>query len=152
LQAEQRASAVARDTLLVPEVVPLAATEVAMLGEQATELARLGLGGEPFGTDAFLVRTIPRLVRGRDVGTLLRQVAAELTSDGVATAVERSRDALLATLACHAATRVGDRLGAQEAQALLQAMDGVEVNAHCPHGRPVAVQLRRAQVEALFGR
>jgi DNA mismatch repair protein MutL len=79
-------------------------------------------------------------------------VAAELTGDGVATAVERSRDAMLATLACHAATRVGDRLAAAEVQALLQAMDGVEVNAHCPHGRPVAVRLRRAQVEALFGR
>ena len=62
------------------------------------------------------------------------------------------RDALLATLACHAATRVGDHLDPDEARALLAAMDGVPVNAHCPHGRPVAVQLRRPQVEALFGR
>jgi hypothetical protein len=31
-------------------------------------------------------------------------------------------------------------------------MDGVAINAHCPHGRPVAVQLARGQVEALFGR
>jgi DNA mismatch repair protein MutL len=152
LQAEQRGTTVARDALLVPEVVTLAATELAMLAEQADALAALGLEGEPFGPDAFLVRTVPRVARGRDVGTLLRQVAAELTGEGVATAVERSRDAMLATLACHAATRVGDRLEATEAQALLQAMDGVAVNAHCPHGRPVAVRLRRAQVEALFGR
>jgi DNA mismatch repair protein MutL len=152
LQAEHRAAAVARDALLVPEVVPLAASEVALLAEHAPALAALGLEGESFGADAFLVRTVPRVARGRDVGTLLTQVAAELNSEGVATAVERSRDAMLATLACHAATRVGDRLDAAEAQALLQAMDGVEVNAHCPHGRPVAVRLRRAQVEALFGR
>jgi DNA mismatch repair protein MutL len=152
LQAEQRASAVARDPLLVPEVVPLSPTEVALLAEHAASLGALGLEGEPFGDDAFLVRTVPRVVRGRDVGALLRQVAAELAADGVTTAVERSRDAMLATVACHAATRVGDRLAAAEAQALLRAMDGVPVNAHCPHGRPVAVQLRRAQVEALFGR
>jgi DNA mismatch repair protein MutL len=152
LQAEQRAAGVPRDPLLVPEVVPLAATEVTLLGEHAAALAALGLEGEPFGDDAFLVRTVPRVVRGRDVGALLRQVAAELATEGVTTAVERSRDAMLATIACHAATRVGDRLGASEAEALLRAMDGVRVNAHCPHGRPVAVQLRRAEVEALFGR
>ena len=152
LQAEQRAAAVAHDALLVPEVVPLSATEVALLAEQGTALATLGLEGEPFGPDAFLVRTLPRVMRGRDVGALLRQVAAELAGDGVSTAVERSRDAMLATVACHAATRMGDRLGAEEAHALLRAMDGVPVNAHCPHGRPVAVQLKRAQVEALFGR
>ena len=152
LQAEHRGTTVARDALLVPEVVPLGRSEVALLGERAVALAAVGLEGEPFGDDAFLLRTVPRLVRGRDVGDLLRHVAAEVATDGVATAVERSRDALLATLACHAATRVGDRLDAAEAQALLASMDGVAVNAHCPHGRPVAVQLARRQVEALFGR
>jgi DNA mismatch repair protein MutL len=152
LQVEHRGTTVARDALLVPEVVALGRSEVALLGEQATALAAVGLEGEPFGDDAFLLRTVPRLVRGRDVGDLLRHVAAEVAADGVATAVERSRDSLLATLACHAATRVGDRLDAAEAQALLAAMDGVAVNAHCPHGRPVAVQLARRQVEALFGR
>jgi len=152
LQAEQRAAGVPRDPLLVPEVVPLAATEVALLGEHAEALAALGLEGEPFGDDAFLVRTVPCVMRGRDVGALLRQVATELAAEGVTTAVERSRGAMLATIACHAATRMGDRLGASEAEALLRAMDGVAVNAHCPHGRPVAVQLRRAEVEALFGR
>jgi DNA mismatch repair protein MutL len=152
LQVTHRGSDVERDALLVPEVVPLGRSEVALLGEQAAALAAAGLEGEPFGDDAFLLRTVPRLVRGRDVGELLRHVAAEVASDGVATAVERSRDLLLATLACHAATRVGDRLDAAEAQALLASMDGVPVNAHCPHGRPVAVQLARRQVEALFGR
>jgi DNA mismatch repair protein MutL len=152
LQAEHRGATVPNDALLVPEVVPLAVTEAALLGEHAEALAALGLEGEPFGPDAYLVRTVPRVMRGRDVGRLLKDVAAELASEGVATALERSRDAMLATVACHAATRVGDRLAAEEAQALLRAMDGVAVNAHCPHGRPVAVQLRRTQVEALFGR
>jgi DNA mismatch repair protein MutL len=152
LQAEHGAAAVAHDVLLVPEVVPLSATEAALLAEHAAALAALGIEGEGFGPDAFVVRTLPRVMRGRDVGALLRQVAAELAGDGVSTAVERSRDAMLATIACHAATRMGDRLDAKEAHALLRAMDGVPVNAHCPHGRPVAVQLKRAQVEALFGR
>jgi DNA mismatch repair protein MutL len=82
----------------------------------------------------------------------VQAIAAELLEGGVAESAERAQRLVLATVACHAATRVGQRLDASEVEALLAAMDGVAINAHCPHGRPVAVQLARAQVEALFGR
>jgi DNA mismatch repair protein MutL len=152
LRAERRAGGVARDALLVPETVTLSPAEVAALGEQATSLAAAGLEGEPFGTDTFLLRTVPRLLRGRDVGPLLRAVAAELVEEGASGAAERAADAALATVACHAVIRVGQRLDAAEVQALLTSMDGVEVAAHCPHGRPVAAELGRPQLEALFRR
>jgi DNA mismatch repair protein MutL len=95
---------------------------------------------------------VPRLVRGRDVGDLLRTLAADLAEDGASAAAERARDATLARIACHSVVRVGQRLDAAEVRALLEAMDGVEVIAHCPHGRPVAAELTRAQLEALFRR
>jgi len=72
--------------------------------------------------------------------------------EGASAAAERAADAALATIACHGVVRVGQRLGAAEAQALLASMDGVEVSAHCPHGRPVAAELARTQLEALFRR
>jgi len=152
LRAECRAGGVARDRLLVPETIALAAAESAVLVEHAGALAAAGLEGEPFGDGTFLLRTVPRLLRGRDVGALVRAVAAELVEEGASAAVERATDAALATVACHGVVRVGQRLGAAEAQALLAAMDGVEISAHCPHGRPVASELPRAQLEALFRR
>jgi len=152
LRAEQRSGGVARDPLLVPEAIELPATEVAVLAEHAGVLATAGLEGEPFGDGTFLLRTVPRLLRGRDAGALVRALAAELADEGASAAAERAVDAALATIACHAVVRVGQRLDVTEVHALLAAMDGVEVSAHCPHGRPVAAELTRPQLEALFKR
>ena len=152
LRAECRAGGIARDRLLVPETIALAAAESAALAEHAAALAAAGLEGEPFGEGTFLLRTVPGLLRGRDVGALVRAVAGELVEEGASAAAERATDAALATIACHGVVRVGQRLGAAEAQALLASMDGVEVSAHCPHGRPVAAELARPQLEALFRR
>ena len=152
LRAECRAGGIARDRLLVPETIALPAAESAVLAEHAAALAAAGLEGEPFGEGTFLLRTVPGLLRGRDVGALVRAVAGELVEEGASAAAERATDAALATIACHGVVRVGQRLGAAEAQALLASMDGVEVSAHCPHGRPVAAELARTQLEALFRR
>jgi DNA mismatch repair protein MutL len=152
LRAERQKGGVARDALLVPETVELPPAEAALLGENLDALAAAGLEGEPFGAGTFLLRTVPRLLRGRDAGALLRAIAAELNDEGASSAAERAADAALATIACHSVVRVGQRLDAAEVQALLASMDDVEVAAHCPHGRPVAAEIGRAQVEALFNR
>jgi DNA mismatch repair protein MutL len=152
LRAEHAAGAVARDTLLVPETIALPPVQVAALAEHERMLAAVGLEGEPFGDGTFLLRTVPRLLRGQDVGELVRALGHELAADGASQAATRAVDAVLATLACHSAVRVGQRLGPDQVRSLLEAMDTVDVNAHCPHGRPVAVVLSRARLESLFGR
>jgi len=152
LKGEQAGGGVARDALLVPEAVALPPAQAALLGEHTAELAAAGLEGEPFGPGTFLLRTVPRLLRGHDAGGLLRAVATELAEEGASAAGERARDDALATLACHSSVRVGQRLDESQVRALLEQMDAVDVNAHCPHGRPVAIELRRAQVEGWFGR
>ena len=152
LQAEHAARGVERDALLVPETVTLSRTECGALAEHASALAAAGLEGEAFGEGTYLLRTMPRLLRDRDAGALVRALAAELATTGASEAVARAVDAVLATIACHSAVRVGQRLERGQVDALLASMDDVPVNAHCPHGRPVAALLRRSAVEALFQR
>jgi len=152
LRAERRAGAVARDALLVPETITLPPAHAAVLGEHEAVLAAAGLEGEPFADDTFLLRTVPRLLAGRDVGRVVRALAEELVETGASDAAERAADAVLATIACHSVVRVGQRLDPLEVRALLTSMDDVPVSAHCPHGRPVAVELTRARLEALFRR
>jgi DNA mismatch repair protein MutL len=152
LQAAHAARGVEVDTLLVPETVALSDVESAALVEHATTLREAGLDGEPFGDGTYLLRTMPRALRDHDAGALLRALAAELAATGAATAARRAVDRVLATIACHSAVRVGQRLQPSQVDALLASMDGVPVNAHCPHGRPVAVELRRSAIEALFQR
>jgi DNA mismatch repair protein MutL len=152
LQHDHAARGVEADPLLVPETIALSATECGTLAEHAAGLKAAGLDGEPFGEGTYLLRTIPRLLRDRDAGAVLRALAAELATSGATTALRLATDRVLATVACHGAVRVGQRLGATQVDALLAAMDDVPVNAHCPHGRPVAVELRRSAIEALFQR
>jgi len=152
LCAEHRGGAVARDALLVPEAIALPPTQVAALAEHADAVAAAGLEGEPFGDGTYLLRSVPRLLRGMDAGALLREVASELVEEGATAAGERAVGDVLATVACHGAVRVGQRLEPAAVRALLAQMDEVDINAHCPHGRPVAVELSRGQVERLFGR
>jgi DNA mismatch repair protein MutL len=152
LRAEHAAGAVMRDALLVPETIALPPVQLAALLEHERTLTSLGMEGEAFGDDTFLLRTLPRVLRGQDVGELVRALAADLAAEGASRAGDRAVEAVLATLACHSAVRIGQRLGPEQVRALLEAMDTVEVNAHCPHGRPVAVELSRARVESLFGR
>jgi DNA mismatch repair protein MutL len=152
LRAEQRWGEVARDALLVPEAIALPRAHAAALGEHTAALAAAGFEGEAFGEGTFLVRTVPRLLRGRDVGELLRALAAELVEHGASAAAERAAAAALATIACHSVVRVGQRLDAAQVRALLESMDEVPIAAHCPHGRPVAAELSRTELEALFRR
>jgi DNA mismatch repair protein MutL len=152
LQAERAARGVEADPLLVPETIAVSAAECAALVEHADRLRDAGLEGEAFGDGAYLLRTMPRCLRDRDAGALVRALAAELDASGASDAARRAVDRVLATVACHAAVRVGQRLGESQVSALLASMDGVPVNAHCPHGRPVAVELRRSAIEALFQR
>src|SRR5262249_18964580 len=152
LRAEHAAGRVERDSLLVPETIVLPPVQVAALGEHERTLAAFGLEGEAFGHDTCLLRTVPRLLRGKDVGALVRALASELVEHDVSLEPARAVDHVLATIACHSAVRVGQRLGPEQVRALLDSMDGVDVNAHCPHGRPVAVELTRARLESLFQR
>ncbi len=152
LRAAHAAGAVARDPLLVPETIAVSRLQLAALIEHERMLEAFGLEGEAFGDDTYLLRTVPRLLRGQDVGELVRALAGELVRDGASLAAERAVDAVLATLACHSAVRVGQRLGPEQVRALLDAMDTVDVNAHCPHGRPVAIELSRARIESFFSR
>jgi DNA mismatch repair protein MutL len=152
LRAEHGARGVERDALLVPETIALSRTECAALADHTPVLDAAGLEGEPFGETTYLLRSVPRLLRDRDMGALVRALAAELATTGASSAATRAADAVLATIACHSAVRVGQRLAPNQVDALLAAMDDVPVNAHCPHGRPVAAVLRRSAIEALFQR
>jgi DNA mismatch repair protein MutL len=143
---------VARQMLLLPEVVELDEAAASRLAARAAELAELGLVLEPFGTGAVLVREVPALLGETDVQGLVRDLADELAELGEALALKERLEEVCGTLACHGSVRAGRRLTQAEMNALLRQMEATPHSGQCNHGRPTYVELPLAEIEKLFGR
>jgi DNA mismatch repair protein MutL len=152
LRAARQGGRVESQAMLVAEPIEVGAGEAELLAAAAADLATCGLEIEPFGERAVLVRSIPALLPGEAVASVIRAVAADLAETERSRALEARMDGLLATIACHSVVRVGQTLSEVEMRGLLAAMDSIDLNSNCPHGRPVARRMSRAELERRFGR
>jgi DNA mismatch repair protein MutL len=152
MKAELAEGGVARQALLLPEVVELDQAEAERVAARAEELAALGLVLEPFGQGAVLVREVPALLGQTDVAGLVRDIADDLAENGAALALKERLEDVCSTMACHGSVRAGRRLTAPEMNALLRQMEATPHSGQCNHGRPTYVELKLTDIERLFGR
>ncbi|WP_293904897.1 DNA mismatch repair endonuclease MutL [Phenylobacterium sp.] len=152
MKAEMADGGVARQALLLPEVVELDPAEAERVLGRADELAALGLVLEPFGPGAVLVREVPAMLGETDASGLVRDIADDLAENGQALALKERLEDVCSTMACHGSVRAGRRLTAPEMNALLRQMEATPHSGQCNHGRPTYVELKLADIERLFGR
>jgi DNA mismatch repair protein MutL len=152
LKRQMAETGIAAQALLIPEIVELSRDDAARLVELAPDLARLGLGVEPFGGTAVAVRETPAILGPVEAGPLLRDLLDELADLGASGLVQARVDAVLSRIACHGSVRSGRALRADEMNALLREMEATPNSGTCNHGRPTHVELRLADLERLFGR
>ncbi len=152
MKAAIEAAGVARQILLIPEIVELDEADTARLSTRAEELARFGLVIEEFGPGAVAVRETPSLLGDVDVRGLLRDLAEHMAEWDDSLPLERRLLHVSATMACHGSVRAGRRLKPEEMNALLREMEEVPNSGQCNHGRPTYVELKLTDIERLFGR
>ena len=145
-------SGVARQILLIPEIVELDTADVERLLARADELNRFGLAIEPFGPGAIAVRETPSMLGEIDAGALARDLAEHLAEWDEALPLERRLMHVAATMACYGSVRAGRRLKPEEMNALLREMEVTPNSGQCNHGRPTYVELKLTDIERLFGR
>jgi len=143
---------VKRQMLLLPEIVELDEGLAQLLADRAPELAELGLVLEKFGTGCVVVREFPVLLGETDIIGLVRDLADEIVELGAAFSLKERLESLCGTLACHGSVRAGRRLNPTEMNALLRQMEATPHSGQCNHGRPTYVELKRSDIERLFGR
>lgn len=152
IKKELSNAGVARQMLLLPEVVELPDDDVALLGSRAGEISELGLSVEPFGSDAVVVRETPAVLGEVDAASLVRDLVDGLRDiDDTLALRERLAD-VCGTLACHGSVRAGRRLSVEEMNALLREMEATPHSGQCNHGRPTYIELKLSDIERLFGR
>ena len=143
---------IARQILLMPEVVEIDEAAADKLAAHTESLAELGFVIERFGPGAILVRETPALIGEVDVQALVRDLADELISMGQPFSLKEKLEEFCGTLACHTSVRAGRRLNGEEMNALLRDMEATPHAGQCNHGRPTYVELKLAEIEKLFGR
>ena len=136
--------------LLIPLSFAATAAEVATAEAEGPTLRELGLDLAPLSATTLVLRSRPAALPDADLAELARSVLAELAQVGASRVVQRARDDILATMACHGAVRANRRLTLEEMNALLRDMEATDRADQCNHGRPTWRQLSLKELDALF--
>jgi len=150
LKTQLDADRIASQPLLIPATFAATPQEVATVESSAEVLATLGLEITAFSARTLAVRAVPTSLAQGDSVELARSVLAELAQHDASTVVQRARNELLGTMACHGAVRANRRLTIEEMNALLRQMEATERSDQCNHGRPTWRLLTVRELDGLF--
>lgn len=141
---------IASQPLLIPATFAATPQEVATAEESTDVLALLGMEVVPFSPKTLAVRAVPTTLAHGNPVELARSVLAELAAHDATTVVQRARNEILATMACHGAVRANRKLTLDEMNALLRQMETTDRSDQCNHGRPTWRQLTMKELDGLF--
>ena len=137
---------------LLPETLELSPQNAILLEQYLPQWQRMGFEIEPFGKGTYIIREVPAILAGKAVRTLVLEVLDELALFGKSGRLEEVFNEIMEKVACHGAVRAGDRLSHEEMEALVAQLAHVDIDLHCPHGRPVWVKISAHEMEKRFKR
>jgi DNA mismatch repair protein MutL len=125
-------------SLLVPEVVELSPSEAEIAAASLDELSVYGFEAEPFGPRSIRVTAVISTLADRDVAGAFKDALSAITGTDPG---HNREDRILATIACHSAVKMGDRLSQPEMEALIKDWLTSRLPATCPHGRSICFRV-----------
>ena len=152
LKAALAGRAIAQQPLLIPATFRADPLDVRIADDEQATIASLGLDVSVMAPDVLAVRAVPAELARGDVVALARAVIDEIREHGASAVLASRRDALLATMACHAAVRANRRLTLDEMNALLRDIERTPAADQCNHGRPTWRQLGIDELDRWFMR
>ncbi|RMX06422.1 DNA mismatch repair endonuclease MutL [Corticibacter populi] len=150
LKALMQARHIPSQPLLIPATFMATALEIATAEKHAEVLRQLGVEVTALSVAKLAVRTVPSELRQADPVELARSVLAELAQHEQSTVLQRARDEILGTMACHGSVRANRQLTLAEMNALLRQMEATPRSDQCNHGRPTWRQLSMSALDQLF--
>lgn len=147
--------AIPSQSLMFPVPVELGPEQSETIERAGDALQALGFVVEPFGDATWVIQALPAQLSHLDPAKMLHEVLDELRLAGEDTpggVLSPQMEKLLASIACKAAVKAGNRLQDREMEELLHQMESADFFSHCPHGRPVIRQIPRREIEKWFRR
>jgi DNA mismatch repair protein MutL len=136
---------------LLPPTLELPVKEARILSRHLDQLKKVGIEIEPFGGNAFLVRSVPAVMVRANWMDFLKELSPILEKSSDLSG-QSTLDETLNLMACHGAIRAGARLSFDEMSHLLRELDGADLPSHCPHGRPIFRKFTFYEIEKMFKR
>ncbi len=135
--------------LLSPLTLQLNHEEIAVFDGCESELLRLGIEAERFGSNAVIVRGVPTMLSSEQTVEVLKELVSKPFRKDF---LPKVLDELYHSMACKAAIKAGNLTGADELKFIAELVGNDNNISHCPHGRPVTVELSKGKIERMFGR
>jgi len=136
--------------LLTPVTATLEAGEYDAVINNLDLLLSSGFEVEDFGNSSVIIRAIPTFLTAADVPSLISEIAEGLISTG--TVSTQREENIFHTVACKAAIKAGTNISRIEMQSLAEKVLSSKEIMYCPHGRPVAFEIKKRELEKQFGR
>ncbi|HAR62243.1 MAG TPA: DNA mismatch repair endonuclease MutL [Candidatus Margulisbacteria bacterium] len=138
--------------LLVPEMVFLSKSELALLEEYLVIFKDSGFEIEFFGQDCILIRAVPTFLTNKNYLELFSQIITDILTIRKSEAIEKITESVLKIVACRSAIKAGDRLSDVMIQSLFREAAKTPNIDTCPHGRPTHVEFSQHDLEKMFHR
>ena len=135
--------------LLVPQRIPMARDQLALLKENKEDLLSSGLVIE-WADDAIIVRGVPSLFEGQDLRTIVLDLLDGLSHVFGEHVKDDRQETVAATVACKAAIKANHPLTTREMRTLLLDLFKCDHPMRCPHGRPTLIEVTESQLEKSF--
>ena len=152
MKAARENKSIEKQILLLPEVINLDPTPLAIILENVELLSEIGFDIEPFGEGMIIVREVPSLLGDADIKQIIIDLGDDLSSSGMPTSYIAKIDLILGNIACHRSVRSGRVLNENEMNQLLREMENTPNSGQCNHGRPTSISLSLKDIEKLFNR
>ena len=140
-----------QQTLLLPYLFHFSPAELAGLDQVLPRLEELGIVLEAFGPKTYQLASYPTWLEAHEVEQTVRDLTERLVKQPDLS-INQIKEAALIMQSCRGAIKANHYLDDSQASYLIQALDGLDDPFHCPHGRPVFVQITDKTLEKLFKR
>lgn len=126
--------------LLLPLTLALTPAEQEALADHLAPLSELGFVIEPFGEGTWAIRAVPGFLPMSEAEQTVRDLLGKAAEARFVSPTNKE-DKWRVTIACHSATRAGDRLTIEQMQRIVELWRKCDQPFTCPHGRPTGFLL-----------
>jgi len=152
LKQNYHSRSIVSQPLLLPIKIQVSSAEADLAEQEHEFFQNLGFELNRSGPETVVLRSTPALLAKTDVDQLIRDILADMATNGMSKKADETTNAILATMACHSSVRAKRKLSIEEMNALLRDMEQTERIGQCNHGRPTWVELSHKDLDRFFMR